>query len=58
MSFIMDMSSYQAVCDEISAGHDEEIIFFGRAIEVIDIDPVSRQQLNLPLFPAYESYTI
>lgn len=57
MSFTMDMSGCQTVDDENNAGHDEEIIFFGRAIEIIDIgiDLAYQHQLSLPLFLANES---
>jgi hypothetical protein len=57
MSFTMDISSYptETECDKTNAGHDEEIMFFGRAIEIFDTDPVYQQQLNLPLFSANES---
>ena len=55
MSFTLDMSNYQTADDVIGAGHDEEIIFFGRALEIIDIYLASQHQLSLPLFPTNET---
>ena len=55
MSFTMDMSSYQTVEDVIGAGRGEEIILFGRAVEIIDIDLACQHQLSLPLFLTNDS---
>ncbi len=54
MSFTLDMSSYQPLDDVISTVDDEEIILFGRALEMIDIDLAYQHQLSLPLFLANE----
>lgn len=48
------MSSYQTAGDVIGAGHGEEILLFGRALEIFDIDPASQHQLSLHLFPTDE----
>lgn len=51
----MDMSSHQIVDDKIGEEHGEEILLFGRALELIDIDLTSQHQLSLPLFPSDET---
>jgi hypothetical protein len=52
----MDMSSnQQAVDHDTNAGREDGIIFFGRAIEIIDIDVAHQHQLNLPLSYASEA---
>jgi hypothetical protein len=56
MSFTMDMSSNQLAVDhDTNAGREDGIIFFGRAIEIIDIDVAHQHQLNLPLSYASEA---
>lgn len=51
MSFTLAMNSYQTVDEMMNSDHDDEIIFFGRAIEILDSDLTYQHQLSLPLFP-------
>ena len=55
MSFTLDMSSDLTVDDLIGAGLEEEIIFFGGALEIIDVYLASEHQLSLPLFLTNET---
>jgi tRNA(Leu) C34 or U34 (ribose-2'-O)-methylase TrmL len=58
MGFTMDMSSsHQAADHDLKAGREDEIIFFGRATEIIDddIDQAYQHQLSLPLFISEKS---
>lgn len=55
MSFAMDANSCQAVDDALGTGQTEEIMFFGRAFAIIEVDFVCQNQLNLPLSFANET---
>jgi hypothetical protein len=49
MGFSMVTGNYhQTVDDGITAGYEDEILLFGRAIEIIDIELAQQHQLNLP----------
>jgi hypothetical protein len=55
MVFTLDMSSHQTVDDVIGAGDGEEIMFFGRALEIMNVDLACQHQLSLPLFLTNET---
>jgi hypothetical protein len=55
MSFTLAMGSNQSVDGMISADHGDEILLFGRALEIVDIELTYQHQLSLPLFPPHET---
>lgn len=54
MGFTMDVGS--TVEEVTSADHGDEIMLFGRAIEIVDDKLKYQYQMNLPLFSANERY--
>lgn len=55
MSFTMEMSGHPTVDDVPSAEDSEEIMLFGRALEIDDLVLVYHRQLSLPLSPTNET---
>ena len=49
MSFTIASNSHQAVDDTAVSENSEEVMLFGRALEIDDLDLVYHRQLSLPL---------
>ncbi|MBI3479151.1 MAG: hypothetical protein HY016_02160 [Nitrosomonadales bacterium] len=50
MDFTIELSGPQTADDAFSGVDSEEIMLFGRAVEIDDLDLIYHRQLSLPLF--------
>ena len=49
MSFTIASNNHQAVDDTAGPENSEEVMLFGRALEIDDFDLIYHRQLSLPL---------